>query len=325
MISQISRLTLLIGLCSIAPALQAAPEDACETFLLPNEFIGLQRWMKHHFKQYDHFASMDFERALALTVEPENTGKNAISFGAGADLYSPLINFPLAENIHLVDLWTGWGQGSGEVLREIIRRAAAIHPTAQVKIRSMGFLDFAPTAVREAFTDLVDSNGVAEFSDELLRFTFLRSEYPGRDELLQRGPGMPFVLEVRWLREDLLEDGKSVEVRRKIFLHIADFNDPSDLAALDQTLAENGGSLAGLVVTGISWPEALSSYINHLSPHGSAVLETFSDFPDLAKIEELRLNPALEVQHAALRTMIRWGQSHPVQQSLWVIKKRQQE
>ena len=90
------------------------------------------------------------------------------------------------------------------------------------------------------------------------------------------------------------------------------------LSFLDSTLGTD--PLAGVVVTGAPFPKELARYIERLSLNASAVLEVYSDYPDMiALLEKLKVYPRFKVELGHLETFIRHGQSHVVQQSLYII------
>ncbi len=138
-------------------------------------FVAVQKWMRQYFSEYPSKFSMGFARTYAGLNEPDNKAQDVVSFGSGPDIFTPLINFPLAENIHLVDLMTGWGSGPENVFDEILKRAQAIHPTAKLKVLRKGF-----TA----------RNGLQNLN--------VKNSYK------------PFVLEVSWQQEDLGKVNKNI-------------------------------------------------------------------------------------------------------------------
>ncbi len=138
-------------------------------------FVAVQKWMRQYFSVYPSKFSMGFARTYAGLVEPENKAEDVVSFGSGPDIFTPLINFPLAKNIHLVDLMTGWGSGPQNVFDEILKRAQAIHPTAKLKVLRKGF---------------TTRNGIEKLD--------IKNSYK------------PFVLEVSWEQEDLGKVTKNI-------------------------------------------------------------------------------------------------------------------
>jgi hypothetical protein len=278
--------------------------------------VATQQWQRSHFEKYPSKFSMDFYRAVPLLAVPENAGTDVVSFGAGADLYTPFISFPMADRIHLVDLWDGWGKGAGHVLWEIVQRARHVHPTAKVEILDFGFTrtvgkDFAGAlAAALANKKSLTQPPIADFA----QLRLWRSEYPGREHFMESGWRKPLKLKVSWQQEHV------GELHKEILIHALDFTQPE---MMEHLKAQLGGNLAGVVVTGIGMPPALLSVLYALPAHAAAVLEVWSDFAeDVALLELLKTLPYFEVRLANLETVMRFRATEAVEQRLYVVRRR---
>lgn len=85
---------------------------------------------------------------LRVSVEPGREhrhlssvprGGAVVSLGSGPDLLRPLLDFPHAEEIHLVDHLRGWGRGPEAVLAEIESRALSLGKDAELRTVRWGF------------------------------------------------------------------------------------------------------------------------------------------------------------------------------------------
>jgi hypothetical protein len=246
---------------------------------------AVQRWMSHYFTQYlkESEFSMTYDVGRVWTTNSAPIAHDVVSFGSGPDIFTPLINFPLARRIHLVDLTTGWGEGSGRVLLEIFKRARAINPTSKIQVKKVGFVNHFPTELQKEFISLLiainDSNvDTTKISDNFLSFSIFKDDYPMKANLIENLGREPFVIKVSWIQEAY------GPLETEIYLHPIDFNKPEHLGYLNSYLGSN--PLAGIVVTGIGFPLSLKYYVDKIAPGGHAILETFVHPNDWTSGEE---------------------------------------
>lgn len=276
-----------------------------------------QQWMKDRFSRYPSLFSMRFKRGMVRTASKE-VGP-VISFGSGPDIFTPLINFPMAQKIHLVDSFAGWGRGSGHVLRELILRMRAIHPDIQIHLLQEGFLKSLPDFIQDgvkgelnghssSMRSLVESSAFSEF--------VIESSFDDLSEKYHQMWLKPLVIRLNWIQEGL------GAIERDIYIHfVHDYHHDFFLSGLEQSLGSH--PLSGLIVEGAPFPNGLAGYLNRLSGGGLALLEVFSD---VAAQREL-LSKAKSQMHFSARlvhmeTYQRYGNSMPIEMKLYVLKRK---
>jgi hypothetical protein len=282
-----------------------------------DEIVSMQLWMSHHFGKYPSQFSMRYKNAMAVSGNPSNTGTDVVSFGSGPDIFTPLINYPLAVRIHLVDLFTGWGKGSGQVLSELIQRLKATHPTAEVSIESMGFLKYTPNDFQKFIKKSLETSlrGYSNLTkDKFYSFNFLQSSYELQNLLINNGPSEPIIFNLKW------QDENSHLFIKKVYAHIMDFNDSADLRYLDSKLENN--LFGGIIVEGSAFPNQIEYYIQKLSLHGFAILETYSDSNFQIKvIQNFQNDKKFQVKLIHRETYMRYGNSTPIEQNLYTVER----
>lgn len=277
------------------------------------EIAVLQNWMRHHFRGYPSTFSMRFERANARAGDPRNRGSDVISFGSGPDVFTPLVNFPLARRVHLVDSWRGWGPGSGGVWRELILRIHSIHPSARLTLKEEGFVRSLPDWVRESVIGLVRDREFQVVPDFDV-FKVSPNFELGDQRIGQNNDG-PLQIVVEWESEVI---GK---VEHQIFVHLVhNFDLSSQLQDLNSHLVSS--QLAGVIVEAAPFPKDLRSYIWQMGRYGIAVVETYSDNAEqLALVRELRKAKEFRVRLVHMKTYQRYGDIKPIEQKLYLIQR----
>lgn len=179
---------------------------------------------------------------------------NALYIASGPDIYRPMVDFPGAENYHLIDLLNGgWGRGYLHVLYSIKHRLERL--AFSFKIEEMGFVKDQLEFQAEDFLQISGSDWLRN-SETLIT---------GRSPLIIRAefrvPGM-----------------KSLVVKR-IFVHRADRSSYQHMKAiLGQYIA--GGPLVGVLEAGIQGvPDAsiMNDILTQLAPKAWYVHEMTED------------------------------------------------
>lgn len=294
-------------LLSLLAAMRAQAQT-CESLFTQrvsqDELYTAQAWMAQRFSEYPSKFSMRYKRAIARTGDPRNLGTDAISFGSGPDIFTPLINFPLAQRIHLVDSWRGWGQGTGHVLQELVLRLRAVHPESRLVIGNEGFLAGVPSEV----SNLIRKTVLREETENDATSGALtyKLEAPVADK--------PLIIEATWNQEGL------GPVSREILVHAMNYFEARDLAHLDLRLDK--ATLGGILIEGAPFPPALSNYTARLAPHGLAVLEAYSDYADMnGFLRDLRKTPGFRVSLVHMETYQRYGNPKPIEQRLYLVRR----
>ncbi len=294
-------------LLSLLAAMRAQAQT-CESLftqrLTSDEVYAAQAWMAQRFSEYPSKFSMRYKRAIARTGDPQNVGTEALSFGSGPDIFTPLINFPLAQRIHLVDSWKGWGQGTGHVLHELVMRLRAVHPEIRLAIKNEGFLASLPADVSGLIRKTVAREETErDATSEALTYKLEKFE-----------ADKPLVIEASWNQEGL------GPVSREVLIHAMNYFEARDLAHLDRKLDQ--GTLGGILIEGAPYPPALANYTARLAPHGLAVLEAYSDYTDMnGFLRDLRKTPGFRVRLVHMETYQRYGNPKPIEQRLYLVRR----
>lgn len=294
---------ILLALLAASRAQAQTCENLFQATATTEELHVAQSWMAHRFSEYPSKFSMRFKRAIARTGDPGNLGTDAISFGSGPDIFTPLINFPQARRIHLVDSWIGWGKGTGQVLQEIVLRLRAVHPEIQLELQSEGFLRSFPSEVSNLIRKTVSrTESEQDATPEALSF-----------KLEHHAPEQPIVIKATWNQEGL------GLITREILIHGMNYFEARDLAHLDQALAS--GTLGGIVIEGAPFPPALRTYADRLTPGGLAILESYSDSAEMnGFFRSLRKSRGFETRLVHMETYQRYGNSAPIEQRLYLVR-----
>lgn len=288
-------------------------DSSCAQFLARSDIQQAQLQMLNDFTDYKAYASMEFPRAIKYTAAPENRYKHVMSFGSGPDVFTALVNFPLADNIHLVDSLVGWGKGTGEVLSEIINRLRSSHQTAEIKLFSLGFIEKLPPNFKNEILNLINKN--TNLTEDALGFSLWHSEYPAHAEYIKNeGFFEPLIIEMKWTQSGVGAQSK------KIYVHAINFNNPEQLKTVNSFM--NSHELGGIIIEGAPFPHNIAQYLEKLMPHGIALLEVYSDDKDqVAFIDSIKKDESFHVASITTESYKRLNQNTQVHQTLYFVKK----
>ncbi len=198
-------------------------------------------------------------------IDPISLPKsNALYIGSGPDIFRPMVDFPGAENYHLLDLLKGgWGQGYLHVLYSIKHRLERL--ASSFTIEDMGFVKDQLEFRAEDFLQISGADWLEN----------LESRITGRSPLIVRAefrvPGI-----------------KSVIVKR-IFVHRADRSSSQHMQAiLSEHLVE--GPLLGVLeagITGIPGAKDLNAILDQLEPNAWYIHEMREDEFNRGGIQDL--------------------------------------
>jgi hypothetical protein len=143
-----SRLVLFYASVLVFTYTSSQTASAAVTYQLACEALILKVAKAQHARLESHTHYLKTQNSVSMRVGAEmdqdsslNVTGAVVSFGSGADLFRPLIAFPLAKEIHLVDTWSRWLRDDSPelALREIENRAKHLAPDAKVKTTQEGF------------------------------------------------------------------------------------------------------------------------------------------------------------------------------------------
>lgn len=182
---------------------------------------------------------------VPVLVSPRPT--QVLYLGSGGDIFRVLRDFPAADEIHLVDVLSGWGKCPASVLIEVAARLKAL-PGAEVRSSQRGFT----------------ANMTAE-------------ELCSRDDFYNKLASdpwrlTPFVWEMSW------QSRSAQTLHRRVHLHVVNYHDADEFPALVERIAGRG-PIVGTMVTGAWEPEDPSqeAVLRRLVPSGAYVFETFGE------------------------------------------------
>lgn len=198
-------------------------------------------------------------------INPVSFSKsNALYIASGPDIFRPMVDFPGAENYHLLDLLNGgWGQGYLHVLYSIKHRLERL--ASSFTIEDMGFVKDQLEFRAEDFLRVAGSDWLRD----------LGSRVTGRSPLI--------------IRAEFRVPGAKNLIKKRIFLHRADRSSSQHMQAI---LSEHlmGGPLLGVLeagITGVPGANDMNAILDRLEPNAWYVHEMRADEFSRAGIQNL--------------------------------------
>lgn len=167
---------------------------------------------------------------------------HAFYIASGADIYRPLFLYPSADNIHLLDIWTGWGKSIIETVYTVKHRLEKLG--FYVAVEKLGFVGKLPSWNPKAF---FYTSGIE----------FFHNNY---EPILSADD--PTILKVR-----MEVEGITGTVEKRFWLHRFDRDSSADFDQLLASIPENE-TLVGVLqagLTGTASAEDLNKILNRLA------------------------------------------------------------
>lgn len=275
------------------------------------------RLYREKFSKY----SMDNRGLFNFSSREKHRNGQVLYLGSGPDVFSTVLNFPLAKDYHFWEAFSGWGSGPGEMLFEIFRRISVLVPGVSVRLVQPGWLYLLEVSLQREIENLIVHSPSVAATDQLLDSSFSSDLW--EKIYFSKTMFAPIVIEAKWDTGDSI-----VGMQKKYFhLHLGNFSNPFHHEVMRKRIAKRGRDLVGIMSLGVSWSENLGfpaaddgpslmlPWLNELAAGGIFLGDVYDDYSNIGQfLRWYQRSHAAEGKLSRLREeyILRRGSSVPI-------------